>query len=111
MTIENLPLQWRLWRGRVHDGLAMLPKIILVRHFKTIEALLFICVLISAGYILFKLFWEEAAVPPDTTVRQEQLSQATLDVLELWIEERQGTLDRGLPLPAKEYFVQPTAAP
>lgn len=97
----------RSLRVRLEDSVRLLPRFIFVRHFKTIETLIFLCVLGSAGYLLFQLFWGELHGVPETTPEQRlQLSETTLDELEFWIEEQRDQFERGLPLGTREYFVR-----
>ena len=82
---------------------------LLLLHYRLLgHVVIFGGLLIVTGLILYLLYGPAPASMPNEMMRAVTLDTASLDALELWIEERQTAYESGLTNSRPEYFVRTT---
>jgi hypothetical protein len=92
---------------RALSSLKTLPRYLLLQKVYTVEIAILLTGLLIGLYFITRLLFLEPATPQADTTQTPRLSTDLVDVLELWIEEREAERNKLHRVGDREYFVVP----
>lgn len=104
---------WQVWQRQAKQVVKGLPAFLLLHHQRALGwGILFVSILIATWVVLGVIYLPPAAPTSETLAPMvPDLSQATIDRLEFWIEDVEDKRRTELHLPPQPVFFVPVVSP